>query len=476
MQQSEAMNRMVASRTALLLDYPFWGSLALKLKLKEDPTCKTAWVDGVTLGYNPEYVMELPTAAHVKGLIAHEVGHCALGHPWRRSGREKDKWNEAADRVTNPMLRDSGFTLPDNVLYELEPAHKGKSVEWVFNRLPKPTPNTGNEAQSGTGEPDQDTSETSEDTPQTPGEDQEESNPPSEDQDVTSESEEDQSSQSSTDSSDQEEDDTSQGGGEPSDDTSETSEDRSETPSDGQEGSNTTEEEEDATEPFGGEVRDAPPTTEEEDTDLPSEEEWKQAVRQAANMAQGSLPADVARVIKETTEPRVDWRSVLRRFIQEVSRSDYSWTRPNKRYIPGGLYLPALHNQEVGSMVIAVDTSGSIDDTLLRIFGAEVAGIVEEVQPRQVHVIYCDSRVQHIDVFERGEPVELQPHGGGGTNFIPVFEAMEKLDEPPTCLVYLTDLRGSFPQDDGGVETLWVAPKRYTQWQIPFGEVVPIEE
>ena len=140
---SNAMKRMLAARTALVLDQRFWGTLALKLKLVEDPTCSTAWVDGVTLGFNPEYVEALPTAAHVTALMAHEVGHCVSGHPWRREGRDAKKWNEACDRTLNPMLRTAGFHLPDGVLFELDPSHLGKSTEWVYNRLPQQNDDAG---------------------------------------------------------------------------------------------------------------------------------------------------------------------------------------------------------------------------------------------------------------------------------------------------------------------------------------------
>ena len=76
--QTEAMKRMIAVRTTLILDEPFWGTLALRLKLQEDPTCETAWVDGHTLGFNPTFIQELPNHAPATALLAHEVAHCTM--------------------------------------------------------------------------------------------------------------------------------------------------------------------------------------------------------------------------------------------------------------------------------------------------------------------------------------------------------------------------------------------------------------
>ena len=420
--QTEAMKRMIAVRTTLILDEPFWGTLALRLKLQEDPTCETAWVDGHTLGFNPTFIQELPNHATATALFAHEVAHCVLGHPWRRDGRADDKWNEACDRAINPMLRDAKFHLPEGCIFELDPSHHGKSAEWIFNRLPtSPTGTTGAPQPNGNGKPEA-------------GDDDGTEQPPSGGSDGGNGNED------------------GQGEGTP---------DANNPPS------------------FGGEVRDAP-ATQDDDGDAPTEDVWKQAVQQAASLAQGQgkLPGGLARLAERAAQARVDWRSVLRRFIQEVAHSDYSWTQPNRRYLAQGIYLPALYNREMGPLLVAIDTSGSIDNTLLEQFGAELRAVVDELQPRSVHVMYCDTKIQYEETFDRHEPVELHPRGGGGTDFRPVFAALDGLEEQPCCVVYLTDLCGTFPpaEASAGLPVLWVTPQRYAQTSVPFGEVVTVEE
>jgi predicted metal-dependent peptidase len=145
-----AEKRVSAARTALVLDQPFWGTLALSLTPKEDPTCRTAWTDGRSLGYNPDFIASLSHAETV-GLIAHEVSHCALGHPWRRDGRDPKQWNIACDYAINGDLLESGFSLPKGGLSP-DATQLGKSSEWIYARLPQPQPQPQG-GQGGQGQP-----------------------------------------------------------------------------------------------------------------------------------------------------------------------------------------------------------------------------------------------------------------------------------------------------------------------------------
>lgn len=143
---TSAAKKLTSARTSLILDQPFFGALALSLAPKEDTTCNTAWVDGRNLGYNPEFVESL-THAELVGLIAHEVMHCAMGHTFRRDGRDAKQWNIACDYAINGDLKKSGFSLPKDGLFP-DAQQDGKSAEYIFARLPEPKP------EDGKGKPD----------------------------------------------------------------------------------------------------------------------------------------------------------------------------------------------------------------------------------------------------------------------------------------------------------------------------------
>lgn len=107
----DAAQRISRARSRLLLDHPWFGALSLRLQLIEDASIDTLGTDGTTLHYAPKFIGEQSDQA-LEGLLAHEVMHCALGHPWRCAGRDMSDWNIACDQAINPRLISSGLTLP----------------------------------------------------------------------------------------------------------------------------------------------------------------------------------------------------------------------------------------------------------------------------------------------------------------------------------------------------------------------------
>jgi predicted metal-dependent peptidase len=190
---------------------------------------------------------------------------------------------------------------------------------------------------------------------------------------------------------------------------------------------------------------------------------------QQAKMA-GKMPGGVARDIQAALKTKVDLRSLLLRFFSERSSSDYSWMRPNARYLSSGLYLPALESRELGEIAIAIDTSGSVNAVSLQYARAIVESVFDELQPAAVSVYYFDSEVSHIDRFNKGESLTWQPQGGGGTDFSPVLSAIEN-EGTAVCAVVITDLCGPFPASCT-LPTIWLSTE---EGSAPFGETVYID-
>ncbi|MCK9239915.1 MAG: hypothetical protein M0P34_06005 [Desulfocurvus sp.] len=129
---AQARHRLTKARAELVMDHPFFAHLALRLDLREDPGCASAWSDGRTLGYNPAYVRAL-TPAMTKGLLCHEVLHLACGHHLHRGRRDPGLWNMACDYAINPVLREAGLTLPPGFLDD--PAHHGRGADAIYAAL-----------------------------------------------------------------------------------------------------------------------------------------------------------------------------------------------------------------------------------------------------------------------------------------------------------------------------------------------------
>jgi predicted metal-dependent peptidase len=137
------------ARTALVLDQPFFGVLALRLAIIEDPACGTAATDGKSMLYDPAFIDAL-SHEEILAVVAHEVMHCAGGHPWRRDARDPFRWNVAADYAINCVLEEAGFKLPSFRLRDAK--FDGQSAEWIYNRLPpQKQPKGGKSGKGGSG-------------------------------------------------------------------------------------------------------------------------------------------------------------------------------------------------------------------------------------------------------------------------------------------------------------------------------------
>lgn len=201
--------------------------------------------------------------------------------------------------------------------------------------------------------------------------------------------------------------------------------------------------------------------------------DWKIATVQAAAAAKamGKLPGSLQRFVDELTTPKVDWRSILQRFVSETSKNDYTWARPNRHFVQQGFFLPTLFSENMGEIVVDIDTSGSIDQATLNAFGSEIKAIVQSMRPSKTTVIYCDSDVNHVDEFGPNDALHFDIHGGGGTDFRPPFNYVTEKGITPVCVVYLTDGYGPFPAPPE-YPVLWCCT---TGVIAPFGETVRIE-
>ena len=200
--------------------------------------------------------------------------------------------------------------------------------------------------------------------------------------------------------------------------------------------------------PAAGKAKPAHPPT-----DIAGEEQaWDEAMHQAASLAkaQGRMPGAVEETVRGAHVSTVDWRTLLRRYMTDATKSDYSWSLPNRRFIDSGLYLPSIRSEGIDTIAVIVDTSGSLPAGTLAEFWAEVREIASELQPERVIVLQVDAAVQDTAEYAAADlPDEIAIRGRGGTDFRPGFAWLEEHDIRPGVCLYLTDmLCSSYPEDE----------------------------
>jgi predicted metal-dependent peptidase len=190
-----------------------------------------------------------------------------------------------------------------------------------------------------------------------------------------------------------------------------------------------------------------------------------EAIQQGGMLA-GKFGVKVPRVIQELMEPKLSWRDVLRDFVSSACRGaeDYTWRKLNRRRLADDIYLPSTISERVGELIIAIDTSGSIDAAQLTEFATEIVAICDTVNPEKVRVLWWDTEVHGEQVFEGnydGIAHMLKPQGGGGTIASCVSEFLIKKSMSADCLVMFTD--GYIENNvkwNTKIPTLWVVTRK----------------
>ena len=201
--------------------------------------------------------------------------------------------------------------------------------------------------------------------------------------------------------------------------------------------------------------------------------QWQQRLASAAQQAiqAGKLGGSMARIVDHLLQPQLPWRMLLAHYMTSVARDDYSFAHPSRR--EGSAILPGMRSQHI-DLIIALDTSGSISDEEMREFVSEVNAIKGQVGAR-ITLHACDDKLAQEGpwTFEPWEEIRLpaQWHGGGGTKFTPLFDWADNRDRAPQLLLYFTDAKGEFPQNEPAYPVLWLVKGKE---KVPWGQRIQL--
>ena len=221
------------------------------------------------------------------------------------------------------------------------------------------------------------------------------------------------------------------------------------------------------------------PTLTKEEAQRIKDEIKEAMVQSAAAAGAGKTPAGIMRMIKDMTEPKMNWRDIVRMNIQSLIKNDYAFTRPNRKSMHSGAILPGMKNDVTIDVAIAIDMSGSIGEEDATVFLSEVKGIMDQYTDFALDIwcfdtdIYNHQRITHDNAEDL---LDYEPQGGGGTDFDVNFEFMKEQGLEPKKFIMFTD---GYPcgswGDENYCDTLFIV-KGNKNAESPFGEVVIYEE
>jgi len=385
--------KIKAARITLLRQYPFWGSMAMKLRpiqLSEEEAKKvmsqpTMGVDEYgNMPYNVDFVKRL-TIDNLVFVLAHETMHLALEHLPRKGSRGQEPWNLSADEAINLLLKEE-ISAPKFALQHEK--FKDKSAEEIYDIIIRMT--KGQAQNQGLRNKDGSWKKSMDSHVYTP-----------------------------KGNSGKGKGGSGAGGNKPS--------------------------------PFfksGMKKLNA-----------------HKMVKDAAVFAksQGHMPAGMERLFQGLLEPKMNWKELLRKYFMASIPQDWTYTRPSKKSISAGFYMPSIIKKEI-SIIIGVDTSGSISEAEYAQFLSEIYFMCKSVENLRATVITCDAAIGDVmEIDNSFDPTFMKGRGYGGTSCRPVFKWIEKeKNNDIKLLVYLTDGYIDAPAEMPTFPHIWIVTKNGT--------------
>jgi predicted metal-dependent peptidase len=381
------------AKAKLLVDYPYFGTLASRLELHQNDNIQAYLSDGIRFEYNDDFLLGL-SQAELGFALSNGAMHAALAYENRRKGRMSWLWQLATDHAINAMLSANGLEPP--IMIDLDPRFEGMYAEEIYAVLKDEIRNE-----------DFDDDESNE----------------------TGFNEENRRKQEQMKNAEGDRDPDKKRG---------------------------------------------QMAVENVEQRVADEEMFEQYANEALEKiaAQGDLPLDIERFFTVTDSSRVDWRRELYHAIDRHYRDNYRMMPPSKKLLYRGIYLPSLYSDTL-RLTIAIDSSGSVDESLLSLFLSEVESILIHFPSYVIDMIVCDAKIQGYRQFLSGEALEVEIKGGGGTDFRPVFDFIDESLDMPSLLLYFSDTKGTFPEIEPMYETIWISGE---MCDVPFGRVLVIEE
>ena len=416
-----SQEKIERAKSRLMLEHPYFGTIASALKLESSDRVETFQSDGNRVKFNDAY-LDSARIDEVEFALANGAMHSVLKHEKREGQRSTPLWQLATDLTVNAMLVKNGLTLPQRANYQKR--FEGMYAEEIYAIL----------YSEFAGDEWSDDLESSGQSSEEEIENERTSEPNGRD------------------------------GEEPG--KSRIHQERSVSSGDAPEESAQAEESRED----GFEKGDGNEQIDREEEERIREEFLEHIFGKMSR--QGTLPKDLKLLVPRYFSHQIDWRERLYRYIASYAKSSYTFIPPNMKYLYRGIYLPSL-GSDLLRIVIAIDTSGSVDERLLGIFLGEVESIVQQYPNFEIDMITADAKIQSHHIFLPGERLEYEIQGRGGTDFRPVFDYIESFIENPTLLIYFTDGIGTFPDQEPMYDTFWIMPEVR---EVPFGDILQIDQ
>ena len=432
------LTRLKSATNTVMKDHPFFAPAMAGMPLVLDRTIPTACTDGRVIRFNPDFTATLNDYELV-GLLIHEVCHPLFGHLVRFASADRRMANRACDYEINNLLTEYSNTasrpivLPKDGCVDLE-RFKTKAAEAIYKILqaeelppppPPPPPPKPPEGDEGGGE--------SEGDGDGKGGEEGEGTKPDDSKDGESK------------------------------DGSGTKPDKPEGGSGGQP----------LPEPVSPGEFEIPKGTPEEIAE--QEDKWREILSTSihASKLRGDAPGEFLEKLQQLQKSPLNMKDILQKYADEFCMDEGS-TKPDKRFLANhDMCVAGMEDERIGSLVFVNDTSGSMPARVAEVCCSVIQNAVNTLNADRLIHMDVDSRVAKVREYAPYQPVDIEIHGRGGTDFRPAFDWVEDNRVAPRVLVYMTDGWGTFPESPPSMPVLWLTWGKGAA-EYPFGDVIDL--
>lgn len=236
---------------------------------------------------------------------------------------------------------------------------------------------------------------------------------------------------------------------------------------------------------FKSDLIDSPQKSQEEQN-AKSEQLLQDAkVRHDMTCEPGSDHGLLYREVEKSLKSKVNWKSLLRRYLISATESDSSYTNPDKRFMyQSNFILPGQvvdDLSKIEGVKICIDVSASIFEDDLSEFLGQVWSICKSFKI-SAEVLYWDTIITAKGEFTGYKEFErVNQFGGGGTDpacIFDYFNSKECKDKPIVTLIFTDGYVGDSydtPKNRSkyGRNTMWIMSKDCDpDYKPAFGKVV----
>lgn len=202
---------------------------------------------------------------------------------------------------------------------------------------------------------------------------------------------------------------------------------------------------------------------------------WRGKLAQAQQMAKeaGNMPGNLDIFVDQILSDTVAWEDEIFAEITADKGEDRTYAKRSRRHAALDTIMPGKYGEKMGDLVFAIDCSDSTSNAMVARCSNEIERAMRALRPERTHVIYWDTNIKKVEVYEPDDELNVRAYGRGGTSVGCVFDYIEEQGIEVQHCIIATDLEfgGDFGTITPDYPVIWCIMES-SRTGAPFGKEI----